>query len=193
MKLVWHFTKYLKYLTMTLRIRQGSSQSPGLRKEKGQKYVSLQNLVLMCVYCRAYLSYALDTMKMSLKTKEKETSLTPCLRTTLWPRELIEFPEYLTTSFQRVKQLLRTRRGTKSYADEEMGIFLFMERISVAHCWPSKGAVGLPWTRPLRAIPKEYSKGISSCTLWMRADHMEEPKDETRALWWVHFSAIYYF
>lgn len=166
MKIVWHFTKYLKYLTMTLRIRQGSSWSPGLREKKGQKYVSLQNVVLMCVYCSAYLSYALDTMKMSLKTREKETSLTPCLRTTLWPRELIEFPEYLITSFQTVKESLRTSRGTKSYADIESGFFLFMERIFVAHCWPSKWAIGLPWTRALQAIPREYSKGLSSCTLW---------------------------
>lgn len=39
----------------------------------------------MCVYCKVYLRYALYTIKMSLNTKEKETSLTPWLRITLWP------------------------------------------------------------------------------------------------------------
>lgn len=104
----------------------------------------------MCVYCRAYLSYALDTMKMSLKTREKETSLTPCLKTTLWPRELIEFPEYLITSCQTIKESLRTSRGIKSYADIEMGIFLFMEMIFVDHCWASKWATG--------ALGQEHSR-----------------------------------
>lgn len=33
-----------------------------------------------------------------------------------------------------------------------------MGRIFGAHCWPSEWAVGLPWTRPLQAFPREYSK-----------------------------------
>lgn len=97
----------------------------------------------MCVYCRAYLSYALDTMKMSLKTKEKETTLTPCLRTTLWPRELIEFPEYLITSFQGVKQLLKMRTGTKSYADKEF--FYYYYYSWKGSLWLIAGPVNEPW------------------------------------------------
>lgn len=130
-------------------------------------------------------------MKMSLNTKEKEASLTPCLRITLWPCLHLEIssssriPDHLIPKNQTVAQSKERNKTSHlclggNISDLWKGYLWF-----IAFTAGPAGRIEKPWIcfrqHHLGWYSSEYTKGSSFSSFWVRANHVQKPKRQDQS------------